>query len=372
MEREGPGVIEICEQPFPIEPPAGQRPYFATLIAGLEGFVVDELRERLPDATLLGASRGRVFFSTVEPPEAATTLRSIENVFAYIDQLRDIPPTDAGLELIERWAAEMEIAPALRVHSALHGPRGRPSFRITAHRSGEHDYNSIQVAAAAGAGVVRSCGWDVDLEEYDYDVRVYLSGDTAISGLRLTPEPLHQRSRVEHAAASLNATVAYAMCRLSEPREGEIVADPMCGAGTILVERAQLEAPGLLIGGDFFSEPLLKARANASAFDTGAQLVQWDARRLPLRRRSVDAIICNMPWGRRIGSHRVNRHLYPGFVRELDRVLRAGGRAVLLTQEKGLITRLVGRSSRLKIVREDHLSLSGTHPAIYLVRPVAS
>ncbi|MFO8079526.1 MAG: THUMP domain-containing protein [Armatimonadota bacterium] len=367
MERAGPGVVEVHAEPFAVGPPPGETAYFASLIAGLEAVVVDELRERLPEATFLGASRGRVFFSTVEPPEAALTLLTIENLFAWVDQLHDLPPTRDGLEVIEQWLAGMDLDGAVQVHQALHGPRERPSFRITAHRAGEHEYNSMEVAAAAGAGVVQRYGWDVDLEEYDYDVRVYVSDDTAVAGVRLTPEPLHRRSRVRHGAASLNATVAHAMCRLTKPRAGEVVVDPMCGAGTILVERARLPGPALLIGGDLFIEPVKMARTNTSAADVAAEVMQWDARHLPLARDSVDAVISNLPWGRRIGSHTVNRHLYPGFVRELARVLRPGGRAALLTQEKRLITRLVGKNSRLRIVREDHLSLSGTHPAIYLV-----
>ncbi len=372
MERKGPGVIKVREQPFPIDPPSGETPYFATLIAGLEAIVVDELMERLPDATLLEATRGKVFFSTADPPEAALDLLTIENLFAYVDQLCELPRTESGLATVERWLTGMDLGPALEIHRALHGPVEHPSFRITARRSGEHAYNSMDVAAAAGAGVVERYAWEVDLEGYDLDVRVYVSDDSAVAGLRLTPEALHVRSRVQHGRASLNPTVAHAMCRLSDPRRDEVVVDPMCGAGTILVERARLTQPRLLIGGDLFSDPIGAARSNLKAADVDAQVLRWDARHLSLERGSVDAVICNLPWGRRIGSHRANRHLYPGFVRELARVLRPGGVAVLLTQEKRLITRLIGKSARLEIIREDHLSLSGTHPAIYLVRQVAS
>lgn len=372
MEREGPGVVAIHEDLFPVEAPDGQRPYFATLIAGLEEIVVDELRERLPEATFLGATRGKVFFSTAGAPEAGLELLTIENLFAYVDQLHGLPRAEAGLDLIEEWLAGMGLEGALEVHSSLHGPHPVPSFRISAQRSGEHEYNSLQIAAAAGAGVVQRYGWDVDLEDYDYDVRVYVSGDSAVAGVRLTPEALHQRSRVKHAAASLNATVGAAMCRLTEPGPGQVVMDPMCGAGTTLIERARLVGPRVLFGGDLFIEPLRLAQTNVEAAGVDAQLVQWDARKLPVARRSVDAVICNMPWGRRIGSHTVNRHLYPGFVRELARVLAPGGVAALLTQEKRLITRVVGRNRRLRIVREDHLSLSGAHPALYLVRASAT
>jgi len=362
-------VIEVHDAVVEVAPPVGETPYFATLIAGLEPIVVDELGERLPGASFLGATRGKVFFSATGPPQDALELLTIENLFAYVDQLTGLPSSREGLQAIEEWAAGLDLTSALTLHHELNGVPERPSFRITAQRSGEHAYNSLEIAAAAGAGVVRHYGWDVDLVGYDCDVRVYVTDDTALAGLRLSPEALHRRARVRHAAASLNATVAHAMCRLTQPTAGEVVVDPMCGAGTLLIERARLAEPALMIGGDVSVKPLEAAETNFDAAEVDAQLLCWDARRLPLARASVDALICNLPWGRRIGSHRSNRHLYPGFVRELARVLRPGGTAALLTQEKRLITRLLGRSSPpLQLLREDHLSLSGTHPAIYLVR----
>jgi len=367
VERAGPGVIRVEERPERVEAPEGQVAYFATLVPGLEKVVVGELRERLPEATVLAVTRGKVFFAASAPAGAALGLLTIENLFAYVDQLDGLPRAREGLAVIEEWAGGLDLSVAVGLHQRLHGAPERPSFRITAQRSGDHGYNSLEVASAAGAGVVRRYGWDVDLEGYDYDVRVYVSDDTALVGLRLSPEALHQRARVQHAAASLNATVAHAMCRLTEPVKGETVIDPMCGAGTILIERARLARPAVLMGGDLFMEPLQAARANLDAAGTEAWLLRWEARRLPLGRGAADAVVCNLPWGRRIGSHRANRHLYPGFVRELERVLRPCGRAALLTQEKRLITRLIGGSSRLRLAREDHLSLSGTHPAIYLV-----
>ncbi|MEA3403712.1 MAG: THUMP domain-containing protein, partial [Armatimonadota bacterium] len=343
-------------------PPAGEPVYFASLIAGLEFIVADELGERMPQATVLGASRGKVFFAAPGDPSAGLDLLTIENLFAYVEQLQGISAGEDGLEVIRRRVAGLDLGSALATYHRLHGRAGRPTFRITAKRSGTHEYTSMDVAAAAGAGVQERYGWDVDLEDYDYDVRVYLTDDVALVGLRLSPEPLHRRGRIEHGAASLNPTVAQAMCRLANPQPGELFMDPMCGAGTILLERARIGGAALLVGGDLFAEPLAKAAENLQADGVGATLLQWDARHLPLRSGCVSRAVCNLPWGRRIGSHRVNRHLYPGFVRELARVLRPSGRAVLLTQEKRLITRLVDRNRRLRFGEQHTLSLSGMHP----------
>lgn len=360
--------MKIQEPPVALEVPPGESAYFATLIAGLEEVVADELRERVTEATVLAATRGRLFFSTPGSVREAMGLLTIEHLLACVDQFGDIPPDPRGLEVIEERMTSLDLDEAVSVHRHLHGTPKSPSFRITAQRSGCHAYNSMEIAAAAGAGVVRRYGWDVDLEGYDYDVRVYVTDRSLLVGLRLSPEPLHRRARVEHAAASLNPTVAHAMCRISEPEEGQTVVDPMCGAGTILIERSRLAPPGLLLGGDLFAKPLESAGVNLDANAVRGALVQWDARNLPLPRRSVDRVISNLPWGRRIGSHRVNRHLYPGMIRELSRVLRPEGTAVLLTQEKGLLTRLVSRQRGLEIVRQLPLSLSGMHPVIYVVQ----
>lgn len=363
-------MIRIHEPPLAIDASAGHTVYFASLIAGLEGIAAGELTERLPHASVLGALRGKLFFSG-GPPTEPLQLKTVEHVFAYVAQLEGLSATEDGLEQIRREFAALDLDDARSVHDALNPAPGRPSFRITAQRAGSHEYNSLEVAAAAGAGVVDRYEWDVDLEGFDYDVRVYVTDDTALVGLRLSPEPLHRRSRVVHAAASLNPTVAHAMCRLAPRSAGKLFVDPMCGAGTVLVERARLSPDALRLGGDLFAEPLHAAAQNLEAAETDADLVQWDARHLPLTDASVDAVVSNLPWGRRIGSHRVNRHLYPGFVRELARVLRPGATAVLLTQEKRLLTRLIGREDRLSFEAQHHLSLSGMHPTIYVIRRAA-
>jgi len=360
--------MQVREPPLDL-PSKPDRPiYFASLIAGLEPIVAEEVRERLPGAELLGMLRGRVFLAWDGRPADVLGLMTVENVFGYAGQLADLPATREGPPVIEQAMREMALEPALALFERLHGPHPDPSFRITAQRSGSHAYNSLDIAAASGAGVVQRYGWGVDLEGFDYDVRVYVTDDTALVGLRLSREALHKRARVAHGAASLNPTVAHAMCRLTGPVADGVFVDPMCGAGTILIERARLGGDPLLAGGDRYEEPLRRAARNLQAREVAASLLQWDARDLPLADGSVDSIACNLPWGRRIGSHTVNIHLYPGFMRGAARVLRPEGLAVLLTQEKRLLTRLIEKSRRLELTGCHPLSLGGLLPSIYVVR----
>jgi len=365
--------------------------YYATALRGLEGIVRREIVGRLPGADLVylepdrqnvsretfvrnstppspaSPPRGRIHFDYTGAPTAALRLRSVENVFAAVAQFEGLAPDDTGLRTIRSWVASCDLGEALAVHAAIHGPREDASFRCTSKRTGQHLYGSMEIVAAAGAGVVDRYGWRVDLEGYDYDLHVDVEDDRCTIGLRLTPENLGRRGRVVHAAASVNPTLAYAMCVLSDPQPGEVFIDPTCGAGTVLLERAAL-GPARLIAGDLFPRAVDLARRNLEANDVQARLCRWDARRLPLASESVDKFCANLPWGRRAGSHTVNKHLYPPLVREIARTLRVGGLAILVSLEKRLLTHCVERHGWLRVADMLPVSVGGLEPAIYVVR----
>jgi tRNA (guanine6-N2)-methyltransferase len=261
----------------------------------------------------------------------------------------------------------LDLGAALKLHERLHGPRPDPCFRCTSKRIGEHRYTSHDIMAAAGAGVQERYGWRVDLENHDYDIHVDVTDDRCSIGLRLTTESLHQRTRVAHVPASLNPTLGYALCVLSDPQEGEVFLDPTCGAGTLPIERAAI-GPARMLAGDIWPQPVEMAHRNFEAHDLRVGLCRWDARRLPLAPDSVDKVCVNLPWGRRAGSHTVNKHLYPGLTREMARVLKVGGLAVMLSLEKRMMQRVVGRHGWLRVERTLPVSVGGLKPTIYLVR----
>ena len=57
--------------------------------------------------------------------------------------------------------------------------------------------------------------------------------------------------------------VAAALAWLSEPRDDDIVLDPLCGVGTVLIERAHLGRYAMLLGGDADAEAATYAALKA-------------------------------------------------------------------------------------------------------------
>ena len=90
---------------------------------------------------------------------------------------------------------------------------------------------------------------DVDREQPDIRVNVWLNKDEASIALDLSGEGLHQRGyRQQTGQAPLKETLAAAIVLRSGWQPGTPMIDPMCGSGTLLLEAAMIacdRAPGL-------------------------------------------------------------------------------------------------------------------------------
>ncbi|AIR61529.1 23S rRNA methyltransferase [Cedecea neteri] len=90
---------------------------------------------------------------------------------------------------------------------------------------------------------------DVDREQPDLRINVWLNKDTASIALDLSGEGLHQRGyRDATGAAPIKETLAAAIVMRSGWQHGTPLLDPMCGSGTLLIEGAMIatdRAPGL-------------------------------------------------------------------------------------------------------------------------------
>jgi 23S rRNA G2445 N2-methylase RlmL len=249
-------------------------------------------------------------------------------------------------------------------------PVRRVTFRVIAQMMGKHSFRRQEVRDAVLSGVqTRWNRWKQVTDDAHLEVWVPIVNDWVLIAIRLSDRKMRHRTyKREHLPASLPPTLAAAMVRLSHPRFDDRFCDPMCGAGTILAERALAGPYQTLVGGDVDVKAVQAARANLSRQACIIHL--WDARRLPLRSNSLDTVICNLPFGKKIGSHESNVALYDRFLGQLERVLVPGGRAVLLSSEKDLMRQLQADHPQLVREQEVLVGVRGQAARIYVLHYV--
>lgn len=259
-------------------------------------------------------------------------------------------------------------------------------FRVTCNRAGDkHSFSSNEVARDFGGAVQEFFQWKADMTKFDIEVLVNIHNVEVLIGIALTEESLHRRNISHFGPTTLRSTLCYGMLRLCKPRLSDIIFDPMCGTGAIPLEGAIEFNSSFYVAGDNNDMAvnrtvnnichIQKRRADkGSASGLPIDTVQWDLCNLPIRTGSVDIVITDMPFGKRMGSRKKNWDLYPSCLREMARVCTPGsGKAVLLTQDKKCFAKAVSRMGGLW--RKLHIvwvNVGGLHAGVYLLKRTAA
>ncbi|MCI5762935.1 MAG: bifunctional 23S rRNA (guanine(2069)-N(7))-methyltransferase RlmK/23S rRNA (guanine(2445)-N(2))-methyltransferase RlmL [Actinobacillus porcinus] len=233
----------------------------------------------------------------------------------------------------------------------------------------------------------------VDKDNPDVRIHAYLNRETLIISLDLSGEALHFRGyREDTGAAPLRETLAAAIVLRSGWQQGTPLVDPMCGSGTLLIEAAQMEAkiaPQLhrmhwgfdfwkghnqaawdkvkadavemaetefnknpqphFYGFDLDHRVLQKAQRNAKNAGV-AHLIQFKqgdvaALKNPVKTGEKGTLVCNPPYGERLGTTPALIALYSVFGQRIKQQF-GGWNASIFSSEEGLLDCLRMRSFR--------------------------
>ncbi|KAF4318126.1 hypothetical protein BBO99_00007478 [Phytophthora kernoviae] len=379
--------------------------YLLLVLRGLEHLVEQEIRSKLqvehleicsvqenpkpPYMQVMQgqAAVGRIILRTTSSAAEVQQLRSVQATLALLAKSDDVDTgSDAGLKQIGQlvlngdWDSAVEL---WKAHAVNPVDNSAIKFRGSCVRDGKHAYNSQTIAGEVGARVVEKFGWGVNLTEFDLEVVVIIFYKFMVAGIALAdPRKIQFRNRLANESrnalvdtnyiSTLRPSTAYLMLQLAQHKFGDVCLDSMCGIGTLPICAADFTNDGVYaLGGELDELPSGKAGQNARVRARLVDIARWDSQRLPLRNNSVDRIMIDMPFGVRCGNQRQNNKMYPRVFKELLRVLRPDGRAVLLVMSKKLFKGAV-KDLPFRVVAEHTVSIGGLGGGIYVIEPAAS
>ncbi|RWS28056.1 THUMP domain-containing protein 3-like protein [Leptotrombidium deliense] len=328
--------------------------YEATVVTGLESIAADECRQRL-SAVNVTTEMGRIIFNYSDDVKNVLTLRAVDNIGVQVlkETVQCFPDNKELLEPFFKelfakcdWTKPLNIwktafdFESFDVKSILQTNTDdtikKPAFRVTCNRAGEHCFTSNDAASIFG-GIVNDCyHWPVSMKQFDLEVILNVKESVVSVLLALTRESLCFRNLVAFGPTTLRSTICHNMLRLAKIETGDIVYDPLCGSGAIPVESAISFPQCFTICSDIHPKAIENTTNNGKQLTgSGINILQMDIKKLPLTNESIDVFVSDLPFGKRMGSKKDNRYLYPVFLSEIARCARPDtGRAVILTQDK--------------------------------------
>ena len=346
--------------------------YSVAVSPGLEKIAHQEIIARFGNTKqfkILLRKPQRIVFQFTGNPKELFALRTPEDLLLIVKHVRKMTRSRHSLTTIRNAISRLDLKSILQccrqVDMRL---RKRVSFRVICRMSGQRNFQKRDLQQVIER-VFIDRGWYLTQSDSGLDVLVDLHGEDVYISIRISKkewtERVNKQLRVKH---SIKSTIAYGMVSLSQPHPNDIFLDPMCGAGTILLERALSGRYRYLIGGDISLQSIAATKANFGRQHQPRQFFLWDAQKMPILPNTVDKIVSNM-----IIDHGLQNttsemtNFYKKCVNEFETVLKPKGKMVLLTLEPLLLDRQLKQQNALIVRRKVSVDVGRKRGRIFVV-----
>ncbi len=258
----------------------------------------------------------------------------------------------------------------LNFMSATH--EGKPPYRYRIELIGEVEDRTAYKRAVRD---LIDCDTLINApSDYEIELRIIACGNASRLYLKLfTHNDKRFFYRKETISASMHPATAAAVLRLAEEylTINARVIDPCCGSGTLLFERGLLSPCASLTGVDISHAAIDASRKNANfAAIHGVKQAKFicnDILRFESK-RPYDELICNLPFGNRVGTHSSCEKLYEGLLNRFPLLLKRGGIAVLYTMEFTLLKALIRERPGIDILKTERTEAGGLTPMVFVLK----
>ncbi|MBC2714981.1 MAG: RNA methyltransferase [Desulfobacteraceae bacterium] len=207
-------------------------------------------------------------------------------------------------------------------------------------------------------------------EPADVELWAFYAKQKVTLGIRLTKISFRQRKYKEiERSGSLRPTLASALILLSNPKPDDYFIDPMCGVGTILIERSFWGPTTFIGGGDIDERAVEIAKDNTKSINTHIMIDCWDSTifsALKDHHGKVNKIVTNIPFGKKFGEKKELKLLYTKALNCWYKVLSTEGEIFLLTSQNKIIESVL-KEIAMNYKKIHSFSVQGIYSTVYKI-----
>lgn len=346
--------------------------YSISVSSGLESLARKEILARYGDSAnlkILKREPQKIVFQFNGSPKDLLELRTAEHLHIIVKHITGMTRSRQSLTAIRNAISRLNLQDIVnRCRQTGMRLRKRIPFRVICRMSGQRNFQKRDLQHVVEKVFINR-GWQLNRSGSGLDILAELHGGDAYISIRISKQNWGERSKKQAPIAhSIKSTIAYGMVSLSQPHPNDIFLDPMCGAGTILLERAYSGRYRYLIGGDISTESLDATKTNFGRQHQPRQFFQWEAQKLPIQPNSVDKIVCNMTINTRTReSVSEISNFFGNALHQFENVLKPRGRMVLLTLDPLQLDKCIRRHNNLRVRQKVNLDVSGKRGRIFVI-----
>ncbi len=320
---------------------------------GLTGSLLAEARERNIEVTQNG-------------PLVQATTRNLPSLFQLRGFYEALMPFASQVPATPQAIAQAVADAGLFTElSAMHDGQGPFPTRLEL-RGGTADRGAF---ASSFFACLEDSEFTNAPSSYDIEIRAWIKENKATLAFRLyTLRDPRFEYRLSSVSASMHPAVAASL--LFEHRHfmqpHHTILDPFCGAATLLIERRKLMGASAITGLDISPKAFTIARSNCHQAGLHAKIFQRDCRGFHSD-SGFDEILCNLPFGHRVGTHDDNEQLYADILEQWHGLLRPKGFILAVTNDKQSFL-AHAQKQRWRVVKQTNFWAGGLAPTAYLLQ----
>jgi tRNA G10 N-methylase Trm11 len=341
----------------------------------MQEVIAEILRQRLADVTIHKLLDGAVLFET-ECSYDRLNFFCFNNIFAVIDVLEQKGFTDKsnaiGLELLE-----LHIKKILNAESGPRKLKARSiisenskkinSFRICFSLENQPVQVNERLKQEAEKLITRLSSLQVSRSKPDTEFWfLYRNEGFSCFMKRLTNHRINEKTLHK---GELSPQLAWLLCRMAGLKHGETIADPFCGYGSIPNAACKHFPVNKIFASDIDgscvkitrSRPALQKTERAQIFQTDFRLILKS-----VQAGTVDAIVADPPWGMYRETSVPLEALYCEMCGVFSKLLKSGGRAIILTAAKDEFENAVEKTKSLEIIKNMPILVSGKKASVFV------